>query len=170
MSSNVIFLCVQSLEKVSIQFLANKLALMSCSFKTTLIINASTWPFYSFFLLCIFIFTELLSSQEWFFPRRRHRVLYQIALNYDICLSFLFIYIFWYPVECSVIFEYHIAWKKTNFICYQYSASSAVGDSTICMSLIYISTIHVADACNQMKWPIKQYHQGIGVPLFLERY
>lgn len=33
-----------------------------------------------------------------------------------------------------------------------------------------ISTIHVADACNQMKWPIKQYHQGIGVPLFLERY
>lgn len=38
------------------------------------------------------------------------------------------------------------------------------------VTYIYISTIHVTDACNQMKWPIKQYHQGIGVPLFLERY
>lgn len=115
MSSNVIFLCVQSLEKVSIQFLANKLALISCSFKTTLIINASTWPFYSFFLLCIFIFTELLSSQEWFFSQTSPQgiILNSLELWHLLIIS-LHLYIL---ISCKVFCYFWISYslKENEF-------------------------------------------------------
>lgn len=115
MSSNVIFLCVQSLEIVSIQFLANKLALISCSFKTTLIINASTWPFYSFFLLCIFIFTELLSSQEWFFSQTSPRGIILNSLElWQLLIISLHLYIL---ISCKVFCYFLISYslKENEF-------------------------------------------------------
>lgn len=115
MSSNVLFLCVQSLEKVSIQFLANKLALISCSFKTTLIINASTWPFYSLSLLCIFIFTELLSSQEWFFSQTSPQgiILNSLELWHLLIIS-LHLYIL---ISCKVFCYFWISYslKENEF-------------------------------------------------------
>lgn len=65
MSSNVIFLCVQSLEKVSIRFFANN----SCSLNTTLFMNASTWPFYSFFSSVYFYFYRTTVLSRMIFPQ-----------------------------------------------------------------------------------------------------
>lgn len=103
------------LEKVSIQFLANKLALISCSFKTTLIINASTWPFYSFFLLCIFIFTELLSSQEWFFSQTSPQGIILNSLElWQLLIISLHLYIL---ISCKVFCYFWISYslKENEF-------------------------------------------------------
>lgn len=167
MSSNVIFLWVQSLEIVSILFLANKLALISCSFKTTLIINASTWPFYSFFF-CVFSFLQnYCPLKNDFSPDVA--ILNSLELWHLLIIS-LHLYIL---LSCKVFCYFWISYslKENEFpLLSVFGIKCRRGFDHMHVTYIYISTIHVADACNQMKWPIKQYHQGIGVPLFLERY
>lgn len=129
-----------------------------CSLNTTL--NTSTLTLYNFF----FCISLLLIMNYWPLKnggllevRRHQRVLYSIAYKYDLCFTFLFIYIIFNTSILSCSIGYHIARKKTNFLCYQYSASSAVVNSTF--SLMHINIIIQSQreihACNQMKWLIK---------------
>lgn len=115
MSSNVIFLCVQSLEKVSIQFLANKLALISCSFKTTLIINASTWPFYSFFSSVYFYFYRTAVLSRMIFPQTSPQgiILNSLELWHLLIIS-LHLYIL---ISCKVFCYFWISYslKENEF-------------------------------------------------------
>lgn len=130
-----------------------------CSLNTTL--NTSTLTLYNFF----FCISLLLIMNYWPLKnggllevRRHQRVLYSIAYKYDLCFTFLFIYIIFNTSILSCSIGYHIARKKTNFLCYQYSASSAVVNSTF--SLMHINIIIQSQremhACNQMKWLIKK--------------
>lgn len=76
-------------------------------------------------------------------------------------------------ISCKVFCHFWISYslKENEFpLISVFGIKCRRGFDHMHVTYIYISTIHVADACNQMKWPIKQYHQGIGVPLFLERY
>lgn len=115
MSSNVIFLCVQSLEKVSILFLANKLALISCSFKTTLIINASTWPFYSFFSSVYFYFYRTTVLSRMIFPQTSPQsiILNSLELWHLLIIS-LHLYIL---ISCKVFCYFWISYslKENEF-------------------------------------------------------
>lgn len=129
-----------------------------CSLNTTL--NTSTLTLYKFFFL-YFSFTdhELLTSQEWWSSRGQtsSKGIILNSIEYDLCFTFLFIYIIFNTSILSCSIGYHIARKKTNFLCYQYSASSAVVNSTF--SLMHINIIIQSQreihACNQMKWLIK---------------
>lgn len=115
MSSNVIFLCVQALEKVSIQFLANKLALISCSFKTTLIINASTWPFYRFFSSVYFYFYRTTVLSRMIFPQTSSQgiILNSLELWHLLIIS-LHLYIL---ISCKVFCYFWISYslKENEF-------------------------------------------------------
>lgn len=115
MSSNVICLCVQSLEKVSIPFLANKLALISCSFKTTLIINASTWPFYSFFSSVYFYFYRTTVLSRMIFPKTSPQgiILNSLELWHLLIIS-LHLYIL---ISCKVFCYFWISYslKENEF-------------------------------------------------------
>lgn len=115
MSSNVIFLWVQSLEIVSIQFLANKLALISCSFKTTLIINASTWPFYSFFSSVYFYFYRTTVLSRMIFPQTSPQgiILNSLELWHLLIIS-LHLYIL---ISCKVFCYFWISYslKENEF-------------------------------------------------------
>lgn len=115
MSSNVIFLCVQALEKVSIQFLANKLALISCSFKTTLIINASTWPFYRFFSSVYFYFYRTTVLSRMIFPQTSPQgiILNSLELWHLLIIS-LHLYIL---ISCKVFCYFWISYslKENEF-------------------------------------------------------
>lgn len=109
---HIVFKWIYVFSHFSIQRLTNKLGgvLFCCPLNATL--NTSTLTLYNFF----FCISLLLIMNYWPLKnggllevRRHQRVLYSIAYKYDLCFTFLFIYIIFNTSMLFCYTGYHIA-------------------------------------------------------------